>query len=64
MKFSANFRQGSVIMKDYKCPVCDADINLDGDEKPGDAVYCSYCSSTIKIYAKRGSDEFKLVDDN
>jgi DNA-directed RNA polymerase subunit RPC12/RpoP len=51
-------------MKDYKCPVCDADITLDGDEGPGDAVYCSYCNSTIKIYRSRGSDDLKLVDDN
>jgi len=51
-------------MKTYECPVCDADLILDGDEEPGDAVYCSYCSSTIKIYRMRGSDDFKLVDDN
>ena len=51
-------------MKDQKCPVCDADITLDGDEKPGESVYCSYCSSTIKIYRRKGSDDIKLVDDN
>jgi hypothetical protein len=51
-------------MKECSCPVCDADIVLDGDEKPGDAVYCSYCNSTIKIYRSKRSDEFKLVDDN
>ena len=50
--------------KDYSCPVCDADLILDGDEKPGDSIYCSYCNSKIKLYAKRGSEEFKLVDDN
>ena len=51
-------------MKDHKCPVCDADLTLDGDEKSGDTVYCSYCSSSIKIYATRGEDYLKLVDDN
>jgi hypothetical protein len=51
-------------MKDLKCPVCDADITLDSDEGSGDNVYCSYCSSTIKIYGIKGSDGLKLVDDN
>ena len=51
-------------MKDYKCPVCDADLTLEGNEKTGDAVYCSYCSSTIKVYAARGTEDFKLIDDN
>ncbi len=31
------------------CPVCDADIPLDGDEKSGDLVMCSYCKSTLKM---------------
>lgn len=51
-------------MEHYFCPVCDADLTLDGDEKPGDSVYCSYCSSTIKVYSRKGSDDIKLVDDN
>ena len=51
-------------MEAYSCPVCDADLTLDGDEKPGDTIFCSYCNSTIKIYAVRGSEELKLVDDN
>jgi len=51
-------------MKDKKCPVCDADVTLDGDEEPGDSVYCSYCNSTIKLYRVRGTDDLKLVDDN
>ena len=51
-------------MKELDCPVCDADLLLDGDEKPGDQVYCSYCNSTIKVRAARGSDDLDLVDDN
>lgn len=51
-------------MKTYSCPVCDADLILDGDERPGEAVYCSYCNSTIKIYRDKSTDEFRLVDDN
>ena len=51
-------------MKDYKCPVCDAELILDGDERAGDTVYCSFCSSTIKVYSSKASDDLKLVDDN
>ncbi len=51
-------------MKEYQCPVCDADLNLDGDEKPGDNIYCSYCGSTIKIYRSKNGEGFRLVDDN
>ena len=50
--------------KTYSCPVCDADLILDGDEESGDSVYCSYCNSKIKLYIKKGSDEFTLSDDN
>ena len=53
-----------VEMKDFSCPVCNADVNLDGDEKPGDQIFCSYCNSTIKIHKVPRSDEIKLVDDN
>jgi hypothetical protein len=31
------------------CPVCDADIPLDGDEESGDLVMCSYCKMTLKL---------------
>ncbi len=51
-------------MKEYSCPVCDADITLDGDERPGESVYCSYCNSTLKIYRIKGTEDLKLVDDN
>ncbi len=51
-------------MVDYKCPVCDADLTLDGDEKPGNTVYCSFCNSTIKVYGTKGSDNLKFIDDN
>jgi hypothetical protein len=63
LKKVIGIREG-LFMKDYTCPVCDADIIMDGDEKPGDRIYCSYCNSTIKIHRQKGSDDFKLVDDN
>ena len=31
------------------CPYCEADIPLDGDEKKGEEVYCSYCEMRLKL---------------
>jgi len=34
---------------ELECPICDADIPLEGNEKPGDLVLCSYCKVTFKL---------------
>jgi len=34
---------------DLTCPICQADIQLVGDEKPGDEVYCTYCGAPCTI---------------
>ena len=31
------------------CPICQADLLLEGDEKPGDEVICSYCGAPSLI---------------
>ena len=46
---------------ELECPICEADIPLDGDEKPGDLVLCSYCKVTFKILAKK--DKWILSED-
>jgi hypothetical protein len=43
------------------CPICDADIPLDGDEESGDLLMCSYCKMTLKILRTR--DKWTLVED-
>jgi hypothetical protein len=35
--------------KELLCPVCEAEIPLDGDEKSGDLIMCSYCQMTLKM---------------
>jgi len=47
--------------KELTCPICDADIPLDGDETSGDLVLCSYCNMTFKIEKKM--DDWALVED-
>ena len=46
---------------ELECPVCEADIPLDGDEKTGDLVLCSYCKSTFKIV--KAKDKWLLDED-
>ena len=47
--------------KELVCPICEADIPLDGDEKPGDLILCSYCKMTLKMIKKKGN--WILVED-
>lgn len=46
---------------DMECPVCDANIPLDGDEKTGDLVLCSFCKVTFKLVKKK--DRLVLVEE-
>ncbi len=46
---------------DLQCPICDADIPLDGDEKTGDILLCSYCKATFKMV--KSKDKWILDDD-
>jgi len=43
------------------CPICEADIPLDGDEKPGDLILCSYCKITFKMI--RAEDKWILDEE-
>ena len=38
---------------ELECPICDADIPLEGDEKTGDLIVCSYCKVTFKMVKKK-----------
>lgn len=49
------------MVKDMVCPICDADIPMDGDEKPGDLILCSYCKVTFKLLKRK--DKWVLVED-
>ncbi len=40
--------------KEMECPVCEADIPFEGDEKSGDIILCSYCKVTFKLIRKKG----------
>jgi hypothetical protein len=46
---------------DLQCPVCDADIPLEGDEKTGDLLLCSFCKVTFKMV--KSKDKWILEDE-
>ena len=46
---------------ELECPICDADIPLDGDEKPGDLIQCSFCKVTFKVFRK--NEKWVLEED-
>lgn len=46
---------------ELECPICDADIPLDGDEKTGDLVLCSFCKVTLKLVKRK--DKWVLTED-
>lgn len=34
------------------CPICEAEIPLEKDDKTGDLIQCSYCKETLKLVKK------------
>jgi hypothetical protein len=47
--------------KELECPMCEADIPFESDDKPGDLIMCSYCKMTFKIIQKK--DKLTLSED-
>ena len=54
-------KRRSFMPKELECPICDADIPLEGDDQPGDIVLCSYCKVSFKIIRTR--DKWILSED-
>ena len=48
--------------REIECPICDADISLAGDEKPGDEVFCSYCGAPMLITGVK-EDEIEFEEE-
>lgn len=43
-----------VMSRDLSCPICNADVPMNGDEKRGDEVFCTYCRAPLTL---KGSGE-------
>lgn len=35
--------------REATCPICNANIPLERDDREGDYVYCSYCGAQLKV---------------
>jgi hypothetical protein len=46
---------------EIECPICDADIPLDGNEQTGDLVLYSFCKVTFKLIKRK--DRWILTED-
>ena len=49
--------------QELTCPICQADMPLAGDEKPGDEFFCSCCGAPGIIAKKDKSDELEVEED-
>jgi len=53
----------TVKSRDLSCPICQADVPLSGDEKPGDEVYCTYCGAPCILAGNPEKGELDLEED-
>jgi hypothetical protein len=46
-------------IRDLSCPICNADLPLNGDERQGDEIFCTYCGapSRLTVRPKRMGDK-------
>ncbi|MGH7336078.1 MAG: FAD:protein FMN transferase, partial [Myxococcota bacterium] len=49
--------------QELTCPICQADMPLAGDEKPGDEFFCACCGAPGIIARKDESEELEVEED-
>jgi thiamine biosynthesis lipoprotein len=49
--------------QELTCPICQADMPLGGDERPGDEFFCSCCGAPGIIAKSDNSDELEVEED-
>jgi DNA-directed RNA polymerase subunit RPC12/RpoP len=53
--------------KDLSCPICNADLPLNGDERKGDEIFCTYCGTPCRLAVnpkrKDDKDEYMAEED-
>jgi hypothetical protein len=49
---------------ELSCPICNADVPMTGDEKPGEEVFCTYCKAPLTLKgSEEDSSEMELEED-
>ncbi len=49
---------------ELSCPICNADVPLAGDEKPGEEVFCTYCGAPFRLAGDPSSDDCELMEED
>jgi len=49
--------------RELACPICNADVPMDGDEQPGSEIFCAYCKAPLKLAGSPDDDEAELEED-
>jgi hypothetical protein len=45
------------------CPICNADMPLSGDEKPGDDVFCTVCGAPCILSLTEDGEDLDVEED-
>jgi hypothetical protein len=45
------------------CPICNADLPLNGDEKKGEEVFCTYCGAPCHLTAAATDEGCEVEED-
>ena len=49
--------------QEIACPVCQAEMPLSGDERPGDEFHCGCCGAPGVIRTGGGDDDLEVEED-
>lgn len=49
--------------QELTCPICQADMPMGGDERPGDEFFCACCGAPGILIAKGEDDELEVEED-
>jgi thiamine biosynthesis lipoprotein len=52
-----------MVQQEITCPICQADMPLSGDERPGDEFFCSCCGAPGIIAKKEKSEDLEVEED-
>jgi hypothetical protein len=53
-----------VMRSELSCPICNADVPMNGDEQRGDEVFCTYCGAPLTLKSRRDDpSEMELEED-
>ncbi len=49
--------------QDLSCPVCNADVPMNGDEKAGSEVFCTFCGAPLTLAGSLADEDVELEED-